>query len=143
MAEEQKQLTPQQQFEQKIIERLRADIGNLLPDNVLSSLVEKAIENMFFIRTERETSYYKKVVEPSWFEKEVEKQLQANIVIAVQAYFKEHAPELIQQASAAIAADAPKLLAAFFISMLQSNANGMGWQLSTWLQQTLQNIGKP
>jgi CO dehydrogenase/acetyl-CoA synthase beta subunit len=45
---EEKQLTPQQKFEEKLQDRIRNDIGELVPDEVLAELIARSIDNMFF-----------------------------------------------------------------------------------------------
>jgi hypothetical protein len=43
-----KQLTPQQKFEEKLQDRIRNDIGELVPDEVLSELIQRSINRIFF-----------------------------------------------------------------------------------------------
>lgn len=43
-----KKLTPMQSFEQKIKDKLTKDIGDLIPDEALVNLIEKATESVFF-----------------------------------------------------------------------------------------------
>lgn len=42
------ELTPQQSFQSKMEERIRKDIGELMPDDALADIVTKAIEKAFF-----------------------------------------------------------------------------------------------
>jgi hypothetical protein len=66
------ELTPQQLFEEKIKARLRAEIGDLIPDDVLKDLLGKAIQEMFFTRREsRPDNWHGKHIFPSWFEETV------------------------------------------------------------------------
>lgn len=48
MNEVTEKLTPQQEFEKRLGERIRKDIGDLCPDDVLAGLVSRAIEQAFF-----------------------------------------------------------------------------------------------
>lgn len=41
-------LSPQERFEQKVRDKLITDIGDLIPDDVLKVMVEKAMEKAFF-----------------------------------------------------------------------------------------------
>lgn len=41
-------LTPQQTFQSKIEERIRTDIGELIPDEALAEIVERAMQKAFF-----------------------------------------------------------------------------------------------
>jgi hypothetical protein len=55
-----------QDFETKVKDRIKKDIGELMPESVLQKMVEKCVEEMFF---EREIHYGR--TEKSWFEKEI------------------------------------------------------------------------
>lgn len=64
-------------FQGLMVERLRADVGKLIPDEKLAELVEQVIQKMFFTRKETTSEYGSRISEePSWFEVEVEKLLQ-------------------------------------------------------------------
>lgn len=41
-------LSPQERFEQKVRDKLITDIGDLIPDDVLKAMVEKAMHKAFF-----------------------------------------------------------------------------------------------
>lgn len=90
---EKKELTPQQSFEEKIRDRMRDDIGDLVPDEVLADLMQKAIQEMFFTR--RSTSSYGNKTElPSWFEAETEKLLSIKARETLHAYMEENKDEI-------------------------------------------------
>lgn len=57
------------QFQEKISQKLRDDIGELLPNDALSKLIERAIEENFFKERVVETGSYHipTRTEPSWF----------------------------------------------------------------------------
>src|SRR5580698_1104647 len=84
------QLTPQQQFENSIKDRLRKDIGDLLPNEVLAELVKKAIEDMFFVKRTTRDSYGYTTTSVSWFEEEVAKQMKTQIAETIKAHFIEN-----------------------------------------------------
>lgn len=80
--------TAQEQFEANIQDRLRSDIGELLPDDVLSGLVSKAINDLFFKDVVVNSGSYSTRTEPSWFRKEVEYQMRTRIKDALDKYFE-------------------------------------------------------
>lgn len=58
-------LTSQQQFEQNLMERLRKDIGELLPDEVLSEMIKSQLEAMLLKeRPVAPTSFYSNTPTP-------------------------------------------------------------------------------
>jgi len=65
-------LSVKETFEQKITERIRKDIGELMPDEVLRDIVTRATENVFFQRVLKRDQYGRdKAAEPSWAEQVV------------------------------------------------------------------------
>ena len=48
-------LTPMQSFEEKVKERLTKDIGDLIPDEALVAMIERATEDCFF-KEQKETT---------------------------------------------------------------------------------------
>lgn len=73
------ELTPMQTFEQKVKDRLVKDIGDLIPDEALKALVDKAMDNAFFepqIVMEGTGYQQKQVSKPSVFEQTVKELLE-------------------------------------------------------------------
>ncbi len=65
---------PMKSFEEKVIEKLRTDIGDMIPDDVLAGLVQKAVEEQFFKPVIQRDQYERIASEkPSWFVQEVVK----------------------------------------------------------------------
>lgn len=80
---------PMETFQNKITEKLRSDIGSMLPDEVLQGLVKKAVDEHFFKeRKETSSSGYHTITKPSWFVEEVGKHAQPLIEKAVSEYVK-------------------------------------------------------
>src|SRR5579859_7631864 len=94
--------TPQQRFEESIRDRLRADIGTLMPDEVLASLVERAVKDMFFTRRERQDRWNHTEILPSWFEEACANQLRQVIDAYTKAYFETHRNEIMEAVTAEI-----------------------------------------
>lgn len=66
---------PLSDFEKTISEKLRKDIGDLLPDEALQGLVNRAVENMFFSEREEKTGGFHSttIKKPPFFVEEVSK----------------------------------------------------------------------
>lgn len=116
-------LTPQQRFEEKLTDKLREDIGALLPDDVLANLVEKSMHEMFFKRgSEKEHSGWnaKTIETPSWFERQVKELLEPRINAEIEALFDEQRAAITQMAVKAITDAAPGMLAAALFGYVQT-----------------------
>lgn len=88
---------PMTAFREKVLEKLRADIGAMMPDEALAGMVKEAVEGEFFKRR-KSTDGYGRVVEdkPSWFVEEVAKLGQPIIKDHVTAWLAENKPVLEQ-----------------------------------------------
>ena len=89
-----KELTAQQQFMEKISERLRKDIGDLLPDDVLSELVQKNIDEIFMQDKKKITprQYGSDIVEfsPSDFRVLVKEIAEPIVTKVIEQYFADN-----------------------------------------------------
>jgi len=117
-------LTPQQSFEENIKDRLRADIGGLLPDAALSEMVSKAVQTIFFNRTEKkEGSWGHTTVIPSWFEQEVAKLLNQRIKDDIDKYMDTEGAKLVDMTAKQLAKEAPNIIASVFVQFMRPNGS--------------------
>jgi hypothetical protein len=131
------ELTPQQQFEEKIKEKLRIDVGNLLPDSVLADMVSKAVNNMFFTKVHNSNGYHTRE-EPSWFEKAVAKELEQKLSLTIEKYMKDNETVIQEAVVASIKEKAPEFMAAFFVKVISNQAYSMGPSLASVVAPYLQ-----
>ena len=89
------ELAKEPSFEDVIIQKLRKDIGELMPEEALKKIVNIAIERMFFERKQKST--YSSEQNPSWLEAEVSALMKVSISEQVRIYLKEH-PEEVEKA---------------------------------------------
>ena len=116
--------TVEQTFQENIKARLREDIGKLMPDEVLSKMIEKATQEMFFTKREVKDSYgYSRGKEDSWFETEVAKQLRNRIETSLTAYFEKNEEELTKLVVEELVKRGPELIGQVLISALTGKAN--------------------
>lgn len=81
-------------FQQRVIEKLRADFGKMLPDEVVNGLVKRAIDEQFFEpRTIKDGSYNTRE-EPSWFIQEITKLGEPILRKMLKTYLETHKPEI-------------------------------------------------
>ena len=127
------QLTPQQSFQQKIEDRLKSDIGDLIPDEALKEMVERAIESMFFKQREDNTDRYRKVIRPSWFEDTVEKRLHETMQARIDQYFLAHGEAIGKMTANAIVECIPAVLS----SLILGGVNRAGSDIASNFQMNL------
>ena len=83
---------PMREFRERVAEKLRADIGAMLPDDALIAMVQQAVENEFFKeRTVNDGQYHTKVI-PSWFVTEVTKAAEPILREMLAHYIKGNRP---------------------------------------------------
>lgn len=90
-----KPIDPMADFQTKLRERVRSDIRDLLPEDAVSALVTKAVEEEFFKPRQVYTGY-RHEDRPSWFVEEVTKAATPIIKAAVEKTIKDH-PDAIER----------------------------------------------
>ena len=85
----------QQNFQERMINRIREDIGQLMTDEELSKLVERAMEEIFF-KPEVEKRGFHETTKPPWLHNFVKELLEKKVEAAVGKYVDEHEDEVRQ-----------------------------------------------
>ncbi len=80
---------PMQGFQNRVLQKIRDDIGKMLPDEVVEGLVQRAIDEEFFRPVKVYSQYGNDKEEPSWFIKEVTKLSKP----VLEKYIAEHVKE--------------------------------------------------
>jgi hypothetical protein len=134
------EITPAQAFEEKIKDRLKRDLGDLIPDEMLTKLIEKAIASIFFEPVVSRSTYGNVIdSKPSWFQTEVERLLKARVQEFLNTYMKEHEAEIKEKFSRILETKGPELVANFFIGILMGQQSMMVQNLQNAFQTLLQN----
>lgn len=63
--------SPLDGFQDRVRDKLKADIGSMLPDDVLSQLTQRAVDEQFFKERREARQFGPDVIKPSWFVEEV------------------------------------------------------------------------
>lgn len=89
-------IDPMKEFQDKLKQRVRDDIRDLLPDDAVAGLIKKAVEDMFFTpRIETEPGWNGRTVQkPSWFVEAVSVAAKPIIEAAVKRVVDEHPAEV-------------------------------------------------
>jgi len=131
-----KQLTPQETFQEKIISRLREDVSELIPDEVLSQLVANGIEKMFF--TPRRSGDWRNTEYPSWFEEEVQRLFRKDIETHLQQWLSMHQGDLQQKILKIIEQQMPTIVATALLAGFTQTMRGIGEDLHTQFRIALE-----
>jgi hypothetical protein len=63
---------PIQRFQNSVKDKIKANIADALPDDVIAALFQRSVDEQFFKPVEKKDNYgYSRGVEPSWFMQEV------------------------------------------------------------------------
>lgn len=105
MGEVTKPGNPLEEFKQRVLEKLKADIGSLMPDEALAGMVQQAIKEAFFTKREvpkpgRSSYSNETVTMPSWFEAQVMEQIEPKLKAQIKEFVEAHS-QSIQEAIAA------------------------------------------
>lgn len=82
-------LTAEQSFQEKMKERIRAQIGDLMPEEMLKAMVEKAVQEAFFTRPRKNkgTEWHPQWVEEhSFMERTVHELLAPHVTAVAQSW---------------------------------------------------------
>lgn len=92
-------LTAQALFQQKMMDRIRNDIGMLLPDVVLKDMVEKAVHQTFFEKRPKPgaSSWDKEQYLPPLLQVILKELLSEHVKLAVDTWLKENANTVKEQ----------------------------------------------
>lgn len=85
---------PMETFQAKVLDKVRESIAEMLPDEVVEGLVQRAIDEQFFQPIKVPRTYGAPDEEPSWFIKEVTRLSKPILSDYVRAHLKEREPEI-------------------------------------------------
>jgi uncharacterized membrane protein YheB (UPF0754 family) len=127
-------------FEEAIKDRLRKDIGELLPDQVLAELVKKAVQDLFFTERVENKGSYNERRQPSWFVEEAGKLIKAQLGEAITAYMTEHKEQLGRVLADHLRDNIHKILADLVVECFTYRASQLFSELSQSLEERLRRV---
>jgi hypothetical protein len=89
-------------FQTRMFNKIREQMGELMTTKELKALVDKAMEKAFFEEREVTRGYNTEKVKP-YFVELVQKELESQVRIQLTAYMKEHSDEVIKAIDETIA----------------------------------------
>lgn len=139
-----KALAPMESFMERVKGKLRDDIGNMLPDEVVAGLVQKVIQDEFFTRKRIPApgrgSYSTDTVEvPSEFQKMVIEASKPIIEKHVLALMAERAEELDQQIQESVRAGLMKFAVSAMDQVFAHALGGQSWQIEQIIKSAMES----
>ena len=126
------ELTPQQAFQEKILDRMREDIGDMMPKEALAEMIQQAAQKVFFEPRVDNSGYHTKTL-PSWFEVEVGKLLTAEVTKAVQDYIEKDRANLERTVKSVLSDTLPDILS----KIITSGVSGLGYTVGSQIGMTI------
>lgn len=122
-----KQLTPQEKFMDKMSSRIRDDIGDLLPNDVLSELVQKNINELFLqdkkVRIPKSYGGFETKFEQSDFRKMIAEETSPLVAEVLKSYFEENQDAIKLLVESEIKKSAESIFSLAISSMLSGVVN--------------------
>ncbi len=127
-------LTATQSFEEKIKERLTKDIGDLIPDEALVAMIEKATEDCFFEDQRKETGTgfnSKTIYEDSVFKKLVKELLAERMDNAIRGWIDDNQELMAKELKSFIETSAEEAVMKGIVSMFHLPFESMKFQIQS------------
>lgn len=138
------ELTPQQKFEEKVKAKLKENIGDLMPEDVLKAMIEKAMLEMFFtkkIETKQSGWQTHNIEKPSWFEEEVSTLLKETIRGYVKEAVEGEKETLKKIAVELVTEKLPDFIVNNLIQIVQAVTLNQSYTAANDIRQNLANKG--
>lgn len=86
--------SPIEEFQDRVKDKLKADIGSMLPDDVLAQLTQRAVDEQFFKERRIPQRYGQDEIGPSWFVEEVAKIAEPIIRQHINSFIETHKQDI-------------------------------------------------
>lgn len=135
------ELMSKQSFQERMTERLREDVGKLIPDEKLAEMVEQAMQSMFFTKRVERNSWGRETAHPSWWEDEVEKSMRERVHKFTQTYLEERSEDLEKVILETIQQNLHHWLAAAMVRVFTTSAGNISFEVVNGLETRLREHG--
>src|SRR5690606_35406705 len=120
--------------------RLRKDIGDLIPDEVLTALVNKSINKLFF-KEKADTAGYHTTYKPSFFNTLVKELFEARFRTEIDKYFTENGKKITDQIAAELVEQSPKILGIMIVNQFSNVSSDIAHDITSSILNNLRNKG--
>jgi len=129
-------LTPSQTFEEKMMERMKASMGDLMPDDVLKKLMEKAIDKAFNSPTELKDEYGRAIKSSeSWLQTFLRVELESRMQVLAKEWITENKEQVLKLVSDKLDLDVATMFASGFTQLFQSSLFNIRNEITTALSR--------
>ena len=139
-----RELAPMEAFQERVKNRLRDDIGELLPDEALAEMVQRVVEEEFFKkRTDRVGPTYsaKTIEKPTWFQELVVEAAKPVIEAKILQFLSDNRAEIDRQIKETIERGAMSLAVYTFDSVILGALRRQEWSIGALIDEQLQQRG--
>lgn len=122
--------SPLAQFREKVAERIRADIGDLMPDEMLQEIVKQSIE------AELNRPIGGEYSKTPWLQTEVRKHIGDKVHAEARRQIEEKEKEIGAMLADEIRKQLPEMMATIFLTLIK----GQAWQMESALANFAQKM---
>lgn len=90
-------LTPEQDFQNKLKDRIRSCVGELMPDAALQKIIEQGIRSAFFDPIKTSERYGTVTLDEPWFHKFIRQTMEAKVKDALDKWIADN-PQAVESA---------------------------------------------
>lgn len=130
--------TPEEQFRDRLEERIRSDIGELMPSETLAAMIERAMEKIFFEKVERKHGYQTTYDDP-WFIQVVRELTEEKVKEAAKKWVEDNA----EKVEGIIRERFAKGVFGAFVDGFEAQLRQNGWDLELRLREVLSGVKRP
>ena len=116
--------SPEALFRAKIAERIKADIGDLMPDDMLSRLCKDAVHSMLYRDVNPRSGQHRELPLP-WVQREVDGSIKSAVRDAVQEHIEGHKVELGAVIADQVRDQFPKMVGILLVELLRGQSYGI------------------
>jgi len=133
-------LTPMESFQEKVKNKLVSDIGELLPDEALKEMVDKAMQEAFFkpqMVIEGTGYHQKQFSKPSVFEETVKQLIEPLFREEIKLWISENNDVVVEKIHSFLNANVETAMIGAIQSMLSGHFDLLKWNVANELQMRL------
>jgi len=134
------EITTKQTFEEKLSERIKKDIGDLIPDEDLQEVVKKAMDKAFFHEKINYDNYNReKSREMPWIVNHVKSLTEERIDAAIKKWIAENDKAVNEMVKGIIEEGITKVCLQSLTTLFQPDMQQLGYSVETKLQELRRN----
>ena len=122
-------------FQEKMYERIRDSIGDLMTDEDLKKLVDSAVNKAFFEERRTKNTYGSDTINPPWIVEEMQKLLAPQVKEAISKWAKDNPDKITEVIENMMAKSLVSLVETYFRSVFQNEFQNMYSQMQQRIER--------